>query len=77
MTARSASRGWPTFWNSVKWVYEDTEMKVDDKRPCRRCGRVPTTEGHDACLGKLPNVWSACCGHGEESRKIMKVGERQ
>jgi len=25
---------------------------------------MPTPEGHDACLGKLPGVGAACCGHG-------------
>ncbi|MHB8896921.1 MAG: hypothetical protein ACYC99_17340 [Candidatus Geothermincolia bacterium] len=36
----------------------------DVRRPCKRCGRPPTPEGHDACLGHLPGVRSACCGHG-------------
>lgn len=32
--------------------------------PCAHCGRAPTPEGHDACLGALPGVTAACCGHG-------------
>lgn len=31
---------------------------------CPRCGERRFKTGEDACLGKLPGVWSACCGHG-------------
>lgn len=31
---------------------------------CGECGDKPTAEGHDACLGTLPNIMNACCGHG-------------
>jgi len=24
-------------------------------------------DGHDACLGLIPEITSACCGHGKES----------
>ena len=33
-------------------------------RPCGICKKVSTKEGHDACLGTLPGVVNACCGHG-------------
>lgn len=32
--------------------------------PCGHCGKVNTPEGHDGCLGTLPGVMNACCGHG-------------
>lgn len=32
---------------------------------CNRCNRPPTPEGFDACLGRLPGVKNACCGHGD------------
>jgi hypothetical protein len=51
--------------------YEDEEVydtfKSTDKpnfRPCPKCGKLPTKEGHDDCLGNLPGVMFACCGHG-------------
>jgi len=47
-----------------QWVYEDTREHFDDSRPCKRCGRFPTMEGYDACLGYIPGIVSACCGHG-------------
>lgn len=43
----------------------------DERRPCKRCGCAPTPEGHDACLGQLPSVRSACCGHGVEPGYIV------
>lgn len=47
----------------------------DEPLPCVRCGRSPTPEGHDACLGYLPGVESACCGHGiTEGRIAYKDG---
>jgi hypothetical protein len=39
--------------------------------PCVVCGQLPTTEGHDACLGTLPGVKSACCGHGKKKGYVM------
>jgi len=46
------------------WVYADTGEPHDDSRPCTSCGKYPTIEGHDACLGTMPGVAAACCGHG-------------
>ncbi|HUX17139.1 MAG TPA: hypothetical protein VMW52_11750, partial [Phycisphaerae bacterium] len=65
MTAHAYVRGWPIRFNGRRWVNEDGRT-IDERRPCRRCNRRPTPEGHDACLGKLPGVISACCGHGVE-----------
>lgn len=35
---------------------------------CAHCGKGPTPEGRDGCLGTLPEsiVMNACCGHGED-----------
>ena len=48
------------------WVYCDTMEKFNDSRPCKRCGKMPTEEGYDVCLGYLLGVNHACCGHGVE-----------
>ena len=64
MVAKSHSRGWEIEWNDSQWVYTDSKKPIDVNRPCKRCGRKPTTEGYDACLGHIPNATSACCGHG-------------
>src|SRR5262249_18041864 len=39
---------------------------VGIERPCVQCGMVATPDGPDPCLGMLPGVVSACCGHGVE-----------
>lgn len=44
--------------------YVDTGELADHDRPCIRCGKLPTPEGYDACLGFVFGVVSACCGHG-------------
>ena len=51
-----------------EWVYSDTKEStvLNHKiRPCRYCNKMATPEDYDACLGKLPFVTNACCGHGE------------
>ena len=40
-------------------------------RECTKCGKLPTKEGHDACLGTLPGVVDACCGHGIKEAYII------
>lgn len=44
---------------------KNSGKEVKGDIPCVKCGRPPTPEGYDACLGFLPAVESACCGHGE------------
>ena len=46
------------------WYYSDTGELADYERPCIRCGRMPTEEGYDACIGYVEGAWSVCCGHG-------------
>jgi hypothetical protein len=44
--------------------------------PCGLCGQLQTPEGHDACLGTLPGVKFACCGHGrEEGYVVFETGQ--
>ncbi len=65
MAVTSDIRGNLTIYNHIKkrWEFEDG-VPTDDNRPCIRCNKPPTEEGYDACLGYLPGVFSACCGHG-------------
>ena len=69
--AHAQSRGWKIVWNGSKWIYEDDGTSINKQRPCIRCGKKPTPEGYDACLGKLPGVHSACCGHGIDEKFIL------
>ena len=71
MSAKAYSRGWEIYFDGTKWRYSDNNKIVDDSRPCKRCGRMPTKEGYDACLGFIEGVKSACCGHGVEESYIV------
>ena len=63
-TLTSYSRGWEIYFDGENWRYSDNNQIYDDSRPCKRCGQMPTKEGHDACLGHIDGVAFACCGHG-------------
>ena len=71
--ATSYSRGHKTYydWNTKNWRYSDNNEIVNDNRPCKKCGCLPTKEGYDACLGHIDGAIHACCGHGVEEGYIM------
>jgi len=71
----SYSRGNPIFFTGSEWVYEDG-VPLDKDRPCTRCGKMPTPEGYDACLGHIEGVISACCGHGKEPGYVIYEEDR-
>lgn len=51
--------------DDTDWRWADTGEPIqNDERPCTRCGCLPTLDGHDACLGDIPEAIAACCGHG-------------
>ena len=60
----------------IIYLYEDDSTKVDFDKPrsCPRCKQPATKEGHDACLGTLPNIQAACCGHGVQEGYVMEKG---
>ncbi len=63
----STKRGHKTFYDNFYcgWFWSDDGLPIHIERSCIRCGKIPTEEGIDACIGKkLPNTQSACCGHG-------------
>lgn len=68
MSARAFLRGHPVVYRN-RWEYEDGPS-ISIERACTRCGMMPVN-GHDACLGKIPGVTSACCGHGKEPGFII------
>ena len=59
---------------SGNWRYWSDKKLVssDPNRKCGRCGIKPTSEGHDGCLGTLPGLMNACCGHGETSKAYIQ-----
>ena len=77
MTARSMFRGHPMHFDmaSGEWRFDDDGAPVRQSwrdRPCGHCGALSTPEGHDACLGALPGVSNACCGHGVRSESYVQ-----
>ena len=54
-----------------QWVYSDNKEGVDIDRPCIKCGKMPTKEGHDSCLSCIPGIRFACCGHGKENPYLV------
>ncbi len=70
MAARSHHRGHKMFFDETTqlWRYEDDDTAVKDNwknRTCGNCGQHVTKDGHDPCIGTLPGVINACCGHGD------------
>lgn len=58
------------------WVFEDTGEKVamNKPRPCGKCHRSfrgSDIGEADACLGELPGVKNACCGHGRREESYI------
>ena len=65
-------RGNLILWFNGTWVYESDHAPIDqEERPCLRCGRMPTPEGYNACLGYIEGATSACCGHGVEESYVL------
>ncbi len=74
--AVTAIRGHDIEIRDGKWVYRDDGSLVSDGwrgRPCGKCGEYQTPEGHDPCLGTLPGVRNACCGHGIEAEAYVQL----
>lgn len=59
-----------------EFIYSDNKestINTHKDRPCGNCGQHETKEGHDACLGTLPGLMNACCGHGVESEAYVQL----
>ena len=89
-------RGHPIYWTPDEdvWRYADGVVAcrgwmklpgVMEERPCISCGvEAPEIDGKypDPCLGLLPDVEYACCGHGVERcyvvwmHGVLTVGEQ-
>ena len=67
-------RGHEIYHKDGLWYYLDNNQIADDMRPCKRCGKLPTPEGYDACLGYIEGAAHACCGHGV-TEKYIKYSE--
>jgi len=72
--AHSFVSGYPVEYDykGKVWRYLDNGIDVEKlpNRPCPKCGKMPTPEGYDACLGHIQGAVAACCGHGVEEGYI-------
>lgn len=78
--ATAYARGYKIYYHQTDglWRYTDNNQPLDNNRACKRCGRKPLAEGYDACLGHIPRVVAACCGHGRDEYKyVMQEGDNQ
>jgi len=71
MTAKSKFRGHDIYQKNGKWFYLDGDI-VENRKSCGHCGKHDTEEGHDGCLGTLPGVMNACCGHGQANEAYVQ-----
>jgi hypothetical protein len=74
-------RGWLIFklgsGGRWRWAHNGRFLRIgacSADPPCRLCGRPPTSEGYDACLGELRGAVSACCGHGVTEPHVTYAG---
>ncbi len=67
-------RGNPIYYDGKIWRYVDSGVPAINTRETRTCGVCKkhwTKEGHDPCIGTLPGVKNACCGHGEDEAYVQ------
>ena len=70
-------RGHPMYQDAKGvWRFSDNGKPVSETwgdRPCGLCGREGTSNYGfpDPCLGMLPGVTNACCGHGNPKEAYM------
>lgn len=57
--------------NGGDWFYDDTNESISIKRSCVRCRQYAINDEYDACMGEIPAVRFACCGHGAEDGYIV------
>ncbi|MCP4984845.1 MAG: hypothetical protein GY928_01910 [Colwellia sp.] len=74
-TNKFSSKSFKNAIELLKWCEDNLEQKqVKDiyfdgcgKDICGHCNMNRTKKGHDGCIGELPNVRNACCGHGDDT----------
>ncbi len=75
MTATSHYQGHGIYFDKA-WHYVDDDTTVKDSiRPCGKCDKLATADGHDSCIANLPGVRNACCGHGDASAAYIEFDD--
>ena len=61
------------------WLFKDTNELVSEKHKevaCGYCNANNTEDDHDGCIGRLPGVINACCGHGIENDSYIQFSDK-
>ena len=71
---QSYYRGHKIYFADGLWIYSDTlqPVRYNKNRLCGKCKQDNTAEGHDTCLGTLPGLMNACCGHGKTKEAYIQ-----
>lgn len=72
-------RGNEIYKSNGEYLYKDSDKPVSENWQTTNCGHcnLPfTPEGHDGCIGTLPNVLNACCGHGITQDAYVQFEDR-
>ena len=77
MAVTGYHRGHEMRYEDGAWRYTVTGqlVAVNPEPDCGACGEKVTPEGHDGCLGTLPGVVNACCGHGVEAEAYVSLAD--
>jgi hypothetical protein len=74
VSASAFIRGHAVTWDGSSWRHADDQSLAPgwggNERPCPTCHLV--SYDVDACLGRLPDCESACCGHGVQEGWISR-----
>lgn len=76
---KSKWRGNKIIFIDDEWVYADTgePVEINPNRPCGHCGKESTPEGYDGCIGHIPAVMNACCGHGRIKDMYVQFNDKR
>lgn len=57
-------------------TFPHTKTKSYELENCAKCGarRLSLCTEPDPCIGYLPGVYNACCGHGEDDNAYITFG---
>lgn len=80
MTQRSKFKGHKIEYDNEnnQWVFSDTKESTElthQNRPCGYCNQHVIKDRHeeyDSCIGRLPGLMNACCGHGNASEAYVQ-----
>lgn len=75
MAVTSKFRGHKIECINNEWIFCETGKFVKEtwkEMPCGYCNVKDTAVGHDGCLGTLPGIMNACCGHGRVNEAFLQ-----